>query len=516
MHGPGTRLVEPGGEVVSADASTRKWSKKTLYEVHELIGQGKNFEEAIAGRVDIAAAEDIAAFKADLERFSGGPLRADLDALLMTGGHVEVIRSALDVLHVGDGNSKWLTMLACVAAESDERIHPFPCAATRMGKTHMLESMEPLFRERFKRYDGSSPKNLYYEADRDGKGFLRGKVAYFDEIADREDLWPILKKVTDSNSDRLEHHTVLEKKAKTLELEGLPAVLTAGMKDVTDDQINGRFMKLPIDETLKQTSDIWDFSAEAARELRRKSENPVVVRARELLSIVMEGGPYRVLVPLAPCVDWAKFEFEQPRVDQRNFLGIVKATALLDRHRRPAFIDDGHPVVVASESDLNEAYRRWRAIGPTAYIKLDSMAFEVLKAIPRVGKSGPWKPTADIKTKLEGKVAPSTVHKKLDALFERGLVDRESAGRYNEWLWDRVVSDDRLEGMTVSTESLASFYGIPWKADFKGPTGRKQEVEEWAVSTLSTVSTGFEKTQAAGLAERMMDGQKPAGGAEER
>src|SRR5437867_4262094 len=83
----------------------------------------------VAGCVDIAA-DDLGAFKAELERFAGGPLRADLDALLATGGHLDVIQSALDVLHVGDGNSKWLTMLGCVSTESDERVHPFPCAAT--------------------------------------------------------------------------------------------------------------------------------------------------------------------------------------------------------------------------------------------------------------------------------------------------------------------------------------------------------------------------------------------------
>lgn len=439
---------------------------------------------------------------------AGGPFRPDLDALLANGGHVDVIRRALDALHAGDDAVKWLVMLSCLSAASVDRIHDFLAGGSRQGKSHVLERVgEALFEGRFLRYDGASPKVLFYEADKDPK-FLAGKIVFLDEIADREHMWPILKKIADSNSDRLEHHTVLERKPVIFVLEGLPVILTAGAKDIPDEQINGRFLKLSVDETKEQTALVLDFIAVAAAGQGDSLRNEDVVKAAEILNIIMEGGPFRVLIPEAEALDFSAFAMAQPRVDATLFLKIVKAQALLNRHRRPTFWHaDGTTIIVAVEADIEEAFRLWRAIGPTRDIKLDSSAFAVLEVVPYSGDGkGPMSPTRDIKTALVGKLAPSTVAKKLDALYERGLVDQEQGERYNILYWGRLLTDAELARMKdgsgpVSTLDSPSF-SVPWKAPvFESSTSRERHVERWAVSTLSTVSTGSESTDAKRLAE---------------
>jgi len=415
----------------------------------------------------------------------------------------EIIREALDVLHAGDDAAKWVTMLACLSSASTDRLHVFVAGGTRMGKSHVLEPMKHLFPDRFKRYDGSSPKALFYESAKDSK-FLAGKIAFFDEIADREEVWPILKKVTDSNSETLEHHTVIERKPFIFRLDGLPVVLTAGAVDIDDDQINGRFLKVSVDESAEQTDRVLGYAAAEAARIEPAAESEIVKKACALLGQIMDGGPYRVVVPEAECIDFAAFQFSLPRVDVSLFLRLVKATALLHRDSRPTFSVDGGPVVVAIERDIVEARRLWLAIGPVRNIKLDSGAFAVLQAVP-AGEE-PFFSTSEVKKALRGRIAPSTVDKKLEALFGRGLVDRERGERYNTWLWCRTIPDDQVKEMAVSTEFLSSFH-VPWKApDFEAPKGRKQHVEQWAVSTLSTLSTGFEKEGAEDLAKWVVEG----------
>jgi len=416
----------------------------------------------------------------------------------------ETIRAALDVLHAGDGTAKWAVMLACLSSAMTDRLHVFVVGGTRMGKSHILESMERLFPDRFKRYDGASPKALFYEA-KDDTTFLRGRIVFFDEIADLEDLWPILKKIADSNSERLEHHTVLEKRAFTFVLDGLPVILTAGAVDVVDDQINGRFLKISVDESAEQTNRVLSYAAAEAARIEPAAESDVVVKARTLLSWIMDGGPYRVVVPEAECIDFAALHFSQPRVDVSLYLKLVKARALLHRNLRPRLDADGGPVIVAIEKDIVGAHRLWLGLGPTRHIKLDTSAFAVLEAVPFGGPAE----TKTIKEALAGKLAPSTVSRKLQALYERGLVDKEQGDRYNLQLWERIVPDadlGRMRGGAVSTDLLSSFY-LPWKApDFASSIRRKEHVERWAVSTLSQVSPGFEKEGAEDLAKWVVEG----------
>src|SRR5437773_361365 len=222
-------MSEPGGTLATNLEETPRGVRLWLNTLEPLLRKGLTPE-------DIAVREKLdPAHVKELIDYWTSPRKASL------------IRNALDILHAGDDAAKWVTMLACVSSASRDRLHIFASGGTRMGKSHILEAMETLFPSRFKRYDGASPKVIFYEAAADSQ-FLAGKIVFLDEIADREDLWPVLKKIADSNSERLEHHTVLERKPFSFVLDGLPVILTAGAVDVVDDQINGRFLQISFDE----------------------------------------------------------------------------------------------------------------------------------------------------------------------------------------------------------------------------------------------------------------------------
>jgi hypothetical protein len=263
-----------------------------------------------------------------------------------------------------------------------------------------------------------------------------------------------------------------------------------------------------VDESLAQTNRVLDFISTDAAGKGSGATDAIVIRARELLKLIGEGGPYRVLVPEADMIDWGAFRFTQPRVDASTFLKIAKAQAILNRWNRPSSeAADSKVLVVAAEADIGEAWRLWRAIGPTRDIKLDSNAFAVLESID-FGEI-PFNATSEIKSRLRGRLAPSTVDKKLDALYELGLglVDMERGEHYNTKLWCRVLPDAdlaRMKAGPVSTLDSATF-SVPWKRpDFESPARRKRAVEEWAVSTLSALSTGSDRMDPHDVANQVV------------
>lgn len=523
-------VAEPAAPAEKAPG--KKWSTVVLSRVREhrsppmdpKIGlpmfPPMDLNEALAAEGVTVRDEDRPELEMELERVNGGPFRVDLEELLVRGEHIPLIRRALDALHAGDENAKWLDMLSCLSAalsSPKDRTHSYMAGGPREGKSHLMERVgEGLFPSRFLRYDGASPKALYYEAD-EAPAFLRGKIAYFDEIADREDLWPLLKKIADSNSERLEHHSVTDKKkGKKYVLEALPVVQTAGAKDIADDQLNGRFLKSSIDETEEQDRRVVEhIAAEAAG--KDASGNPDVTKAAALLEIIMENDPYTVLVPEATMIDFSAFGFTRARVDVSMLLRIVKATALLNRHRRPSWRLNGNTIVLASEADLAEAYRLWRAIGPTRETHLDSKAFMVLEKVPHGYPLDTPRIVEALQAEIERKqVSPATIHRKLDVLYEGGFVDRQQGERYGILLWQRMASDADLkmwkagwEDGSVSQLPITGFSGALWKAEYRPPAWRKQALQDPSVSHFLTLLTGYDRTPEE-IAEWIVTKSEPA------
>ena len=353
--------------------------------------------------------------KAHVPAFERSP-RAEARQLLTEGRHWDAIMEALDALHAGDDDLKTLVFCVCLTSGMKEKLHFMAVGDSQSGKSHLEFSMAPIFLN-MEIYDSQSPRYLLYQVKEAGSHYLRGKIIVLEEAQDYPETWGMLKDIAGADKERVTHGTVVNGKALSLEIEGLPVILTNSVQTPTDKQVNNRFVIGNVDESEEQDERIRGFQNDGVSGLVARKRERDIALGRAVVAEILAEQDVDVLVPSARFID---FPMKRPRIMRLQFLRLVKAVCYANRFLRRKIGD----AYVATEDDVRTAYGFWRGIQELQQVQLNETASKVLKAVPhdryeaqrfileRLGKAG---------------VKESNARRTLKRLYSQDLVDERRA-----------------------------------------------------------------------------------------
>jgi DNA-binding transcriptional ArsR family regulator len=357
--------------------------------------------------------------------------------MILRDNPIEYVVKAGGMLHKGDEillEVDWLSMLTM---QIGQQLHLMPVGATGKGKSHhgkvSLEFSPP---EYVIFVNEPSPKSFFY-AQRAGIRFDKA-VVFIDDA--RGDHIPVLKSLSSPNRLKPRAWSVEDQEFIDLQIEGNLTVWTSSVSPLRDEggQLTRRFV------VVNPTEDTWLDEAVARHiiDSRRrgitKVDLPKEFEIVKCMTKILKEKKCRVTTP---------FDFEIPSDPQRTlpamFITLLEASAVANQFRRITVEKGQERLILAEPEDFEEARKCWQYLA-LYQMKVDAIGLRVLDALaddeptgaidekgrevrPEPGEKAPtvtW-----LAKKL--KESPATIQKKLNNLYEAGLVDRKWWGAWN-------------------------------------------------------------------------------------
>lgn len=355
--------------------------------------------------------------------------------LLESGEHWQAIREALDVKHAGDNHLKLLVFVICLSSGLREKVHFWAVGRSQMGKSHLESVMEDLFPNVLV-YDSQSPLFLIYETKEQGAEYLRGKIVLLEEANDSLAVWGLVKRLTSADKERVTHGTVIKGRPITLEIDGIPVVLSNSVETSVDEQVNNRFIIGNVDEGEDQDLRIEKLQNREAQGLGTEKGRRRIDLAREIVTQILSEQAVDVLIPSA---EFIEIPMGTPRVNRKKFMRLVKAITYGNRFVRAKAGD----LYIATEADVRFAYRLWLEVQAYQRAQLDETGIKILREVP----FDRHEPLEAILERLAEEVNPSTARKRLKKMFEQSQVDERTTKEidYNEEGRQTVIPGWSLE-----------------------------------------------------------------------
>lgn len=342
---------------------------------------------------------------------AGEALLREAADLLEKGEHWLAIRRALDVKHAGDEHLKLLVFVVCLSSGLKEKVHFWAVGRSQMGKSHLESIMEDLFPNALV-FDSQSPLFLIYETKEQGPQYLRGKIVLLEEANDNPGTWGLVKRLTSADKDRVTHGTIIKGKPVTLEIDGIPVVLSNSVETSVDEQVNNRFIIGNVDEGEKQDRRVEDLQNREAQGLGTEEGRRRIELARALVTRILAEDAVDVLIPSA---EFIEIPMGTPRVNRKKVMRLVKAITYGNRYVRAKVGD----LYIATESDVRFAYRLWLEVQTYQRAQLDETGIKILREVP----FDRHEPLETILERLEKEVNQSTARKRLRKMYEQNQVD---------------------------------------------------------------------------------------------
>jgi len=250
--------------------------------------------------------------------------------------------------HIGDTDvlKHLLASIACTNSLTSAGIQPELNGEKGHGKTDAVKAVFHLIPGRWKLPASISSKALYYH-----KGLLPGSIIFSDDVQWSEDLISTVKRSMGSFQEPQTHFT-LDKNRKPLP-HTMPERLVwwlSSVESVADDQLKDRQYSLDIDDGKDHAKKVSDYlkNSRSQKKVRFSADRGIEI-AREIVSLIKEHEPFRVVIDYAEVADW---KVKEDHRTQNKFWDLVEAFAIL-RYKQRYIGEDGW--LHASVEDFNEA-----------------------------------------------------------------------------------------------------------------------------------------------------------------
>lgn len=347
-------------------------------------------------------------------------------AAVQEGTHLQVMRRAMDCVHVGDRELKLLHLLAAVTVRVKTprriRMPQMLRGQSQSGKSHLhRETGRFIPPENWLAINSMSSKSLYYMC-KDTPDALADVTVSLDEAADQEDATlNFLKALTSYDIGEMVHFTVINKKYESMVIAPLPNVFSNAAELELNErttQLLNRFYISNVSESQEITDEVALFQAdEDVFGSRKVRDRDVIETAKEIVKIVMEEEDFDCRIPFAKLIP---FSFEN-RINRPKFSDMVRASAYFHRHNRPKWEGlDGETIYFSTLMDYKLALEIWLVIEGYTIANLDEKCFEVWRRLSYGERLG----TSEVVVRCRNVASDSSVRRKLTALVESGLVAR--------------------------------------------------------------------------------------------
>jgi hypothetical protein len=299
----------------------------------------------------LAEAEYRAAYPREYQRatpvISGG-LQIIASRIAEHGDVLKFLIKQAQKNHIGDTDvlKHLLASISCTNSLTSAGIQPELNGEKGHGKTDAVKAVFHLVPDRWKLAASISAKALYYH-----QGLLPGSIIFSDDVQWSEDLISTVKRSMGSFQEPQTHFT-LDKNRNPLP-HTMPERLVwwlSSVESVADDQLKDRQYSLDIDDGKDHAKKVSDYlkNSRSQKKVRFSADQGIEI-AREIVSLIKEHAPFKVVIDCAEVADW---KVKEDHRTQNKFWDLVEAFAILRYKQR--YIDaDGW--LHASIEDFNEA-----------------------------------------------------------------------------------------------------------------------------------------------------------------
>ena len=267
--------------------------------------------------------------------------RVDAMRLLADPGLLDRVLADLEALgYVGEETNKLAAYVASVSRKLDEPLSVLVVSRSGAGKSTLAETAAMLAPpEDLLRFTRLTAQTLYYQKP----DALAHKLVIVEEAAGAEDAAYALRAL--QSSRRLTLSSAGSGEARTREVRGPVSIFVTTTRTDTDEETAGRFLVLAADESEEQTRRILE--AQRLAEARPPKDAATVLRVHRNAQRLLRSLP--VVNPFAPMLAFPH-ESLSARRDQRKYLILIRAVALIHQHQRR--IEDGAVVVEARDIEI--------------------------------------------------------------------------------------------------------------------------------------------------------------------
>jgi Toprim-like/DNA primase catalytic core, N-terminal domain len=294
---------------------------------------------------------------------------------------------------VGETGPLTVGYLAAVSRLLDEPLGIFVMSRSGAGKTSLQEAICRFMpEESVVRYTRITEQALFYK----GEGSLLNKVLAVDEERGAADATYSLRILQSAQqltigATRTDPHSG---KLVTQEysVRGPVAIfLTTASPDVLDPETRSRFVQVSIDESAAQTRRILERqrTMDTVEGLVRRREAEAIRRKHHNMQRLLR--PLAVVNPFAPLLSYPDDRLQMRR-EQRKYLTLIKAVALLHQYQRDVkrqrVGDDVIEYVEVEPQDITLANRLAREVLGNSLDDLASHTRDLLRQLVRIAAAG--------------------------------------------------------------------------------------------------------------------------------
>lgn len=294
-----------------------------------------------------------------------------IDDLLMSPCLLDMFVAEFDKIMPAQQEQKRLMILVLASSRCtnlNERLHLLINSESSAGKSYFAKQFQWLLRmEEFEYYTRVSPKALAY-LHPEGEWTWDGKCLFLEDVT-QELLDSDVFKVFASEGART---VVVDKgKARILQINGTPVIILTSAAGVPKTEILNRFILLNLDESERQTREIFRSAA------RQESLDELFYDAFCMLERCRVTIPYQDKIA-------EKFPAKvvRARRDYQRFLSLIKASATLHQKQRKS---DDSGAVLANEQDFRIAMQLFAYANPASFdidlTHVQKKAFEQLQSL---------------------------------------------------------------------------------------------------------------------------------------
>jgi len=301
------------------------------------------------------------------------------DAIMKRGDVLKFLVRQAQKNHVGDTDiiKHLLASIACTNSLTSAGIQPELNGEKGHGKTDAVRSVFHIIPDKWKLSASISAKALYYHT-----GLLPGSIIFSDDVQWSEDLISTVKRSMGSFQEPQVHFT-LDANRNPLP-HTMPERLgwwLSSVESVANDQLKDRQYSLDIDDGADHAEKVSDFlRMSRAKKRVRFSDDKGIEIAREIISLIKEHEPFKVVTDCAEKADW---KVKDDHRTQNKFWDLVEALAIIRFEQR--YIDeDGW--LHATKADFEEARTIFMKRNENHQTHLTNAQTRIVKAVIALSK----------------------------------------------------------------------------------------------------------------------------------
>lgn len=335
--------------------------------------------------------------------------------ILQNKDPLEYCLNTLTKRHIGEKNILLLLLISAITPGMKDRkflIHCMGVGASGKGKTNSMEVTGKIFNN-FETVISASPKNIFYKAG-DNKLITNGVLFFPESDINSEEFTALERVITDDLSTIPKHETVIQQKAKALEIKQINVMWRNSVGTSTDDdnQLNNRYYIFNVDETKEQDELVFDHILDNWNNTTKEDDTDLNVC--KAITDLIKQEPKKVLIPYIKFID---LDNKQDRRTIKKFLKLVVAVTYFYRHQR---ILGDENYILSEIKDFDIALHIWNSINKNESSKMTNKEIEIINEISTLNTGYEFNELVKILKKDKGYLS-----KQIKEMEEKGLIYSE-------------------------------------------------------------------------------------------